>query len=460
MPENQPVSDPNDQRPVAAVMTTTPRTCSPFSTITEAALIFRDEECGVVPVLDAGKPVGVLTDRDVALAVIDKPFLGGMPVSDVMTREVLTIHADETLAAARVKFAANEVRRLVVVDAVGQLLGIISRADLPAGDELGTLPVSRKAARVRDEDQTDEKEKSNRWGWASPQAFWGLVKSTAIEWSEDQAPMLGAALAFYSVLSIAPLLLIAVGVASVVFGEQAASGELADKLKKFVGEQGADALQAMLQNAHKPGAGPIAAVVGFATLLFAASGVFGQLQTAMNTIWEVQPKPGRGILGIVKDRFLSFAMVLGTGFLLLTSLILSTVVSATLNFVQNMAPGLKPLLALSDTLVSAVVVILLFALIFKLMPDAKVAWRDVWVGAGLTTVLFLIGKALIGLYLGRSSYGSAYGAAGSLVILLVWIYYSSQILFFGAEFTQVYANRYGSQIRPASNAIRVPDSSS
>ena len=457
MPDAQPAPDQADNRPVAAVMTTTPRTCSPFSTITEAALIFRDEECGVVPVLDAGKPVGVLTDRDVALAVIERPFLGSLPVGDVMTREVLTIHADETLAAARAKFAATEVRRLIVVDAAGELVGIISRADLPSG-EIGSVPVSRKAARLHgEEDRPAEKEPANRWGWASPKAFWGLIKSTAIEWSEDQAPMLGAALAFYSVLSIAPLLLIAIAVASVVFGEQAASGELVAKIENFVGKQGAEATQAMLQSAHKPGAGPIAALVGFATLLFAASGVFGQLQTSMNTIWEVQPKPGRGILGMVKDRFLSFGMVLGTGFLLLTSLILSTVVSVTFNVVQNMAPGLKPLLALGDTFVSAVVVILLFALIFKLMPDAKVAWRDVWVGAGLTTVLFLIGKALIGLYLGHSSYGSAYGAAGSLVILLVWIYYSSQILFFGAEFTQVYANRYGSQIRPSSNAIRVPD---
>ena len=461
MPDNQPAPDPSDQRPVAALMTTTPRTCSPFSTITEAALIFRDEECGVVPVLDAGKPVGVLTDRDVALAVIDKPSLGDLPVGDVMTREVVTIHADETIAAARVKFSEAEVRRLIVVDAVGQLVGILSRADLPKGDELGTLPVSRKSARLEAEvveAHPHSKAKSHRLSWASPKAFWGLIKSTATEWSEDQAPMLGAALAFYSVLSIAPLLLIAVAVASVVYGEQAASGELADKLKKFVGDQGADAMQTMLQNAHKPGAGPIAAIVGFATLLFAASGVFGQLQTSMNTIWEVELRPGRGILGMVKDRFLSFAMVLGTGFLLLTSLILSTVVSVALNIVQNMAPGLKPLLAFSDTAVSAVVVILLFALIFKVLPDAKIAWRDVWVGAALTTVLFLIGKALIGLYLGRSSYGSAYGAAGSLVILLVWIYYSAQILFFGAEFTQVYANRYGSQIRPKSNAVRVPES--
>jgi membrane protein len=177
----------------------------------------------------------------------------------------------------------------------------------------------------------------------------------------------------------------------------------------------------------------------------------------MNTIWEVQPKPGRGLLGILKDRFLSFAMVLGTGFLLLTSLVLSTAVAATFQFVGGLAPALKPALQVGDTLVSAVVVALLFALIFKLLPDVKIAWRDVWVGAALTTALFLVGKALIGAYLGRSSYGSAYGAAGSLVVLLVWIYYTSQILFFGAEFTQVYANRYGSRIRPAADAEPVTE---
>ena len=172
----------------------------------------------------------------------------------------------------------------------------------------------------------------------------------------------------------------------------------------------------------------------------------------MNSIWGVQPKPGRGVLGFLKERFFSFAMVLGTGFLLLTSLILSSVVAATFGFVGNVAPALKPALAVGDTLTSAVVVMILFSLIFKVLPDAKIAWRDVWVGAGLTTVLFLIGKAVIGAYLGHSSYGSAYGAAGSLVVLIVWIYYSSQILFFGAEFAKVYANQYGSEIRPTPDA--------
>lgn len=295
------------------------------------------------------------------------------------------------------------------------------------------------------------------WAWAHPSAFWGLLRATASEWSVDKAPRLGAALAFYSVLSIAPLLLIAIAVAALIFGEEAASGQLVAKLQEMLGKEGAEAIQDMLKNARKPGAGPIAALVGFGTLLFAASGVFGQLQDAMNTIWEVQPKPGRGVWGFVKDRFFSFTMVLGTGFLLLTSLILSTTVAATFEVVGRVSPALKSLSAVGDAVVSAVVVILLFALIFKVLPDAKVAWHDVWVGAGLTTFLFLIGKALIGAYLGRSSYGSAYGAAGSLVVLLVWIYYSSQILFFGAEFTKTYANQFGSTIRPAKDAEPVTD---
>ena len=290
------------------------------------------------------------------------------------------------------------------------------------------------------------------WAWARPGAFWGLLRTTATEWSEDKVPRLGAALAFYSVLSIAPLLLIAIAIAALVFGQEAASGQLVGQIRGLVGKEGAEAVQQMLKNAQKPGAGILATVVGFVTLLSAASGVFGQLQDAMNTIWEVQPREGRGVLGIVKDRFFSFTMVLGTGFLLLTSLILSTAVAAAFGFVGGLAPGLKPLLAAGDLLVSAVVVTLLFALIFKLLPDARIAWRDVWVGAGLTTALFLVGKALIGAYLGRSGYGSAYGAAGSLVVLLVWIYYSSQILFFGAEFTKVYAERYGNRIEPSADA--------
>jgi len=468
MPVAQP---PEDGRVVGNVMTATPRTCSPFSTITEAALIFRDENCGVVPVLDGGKPVGILTDRDVALALIRYPDLAGRPVNDVMTREVVTVPLTDRLDAVGAKFAEAKVHRLLVVDAVGDLAGIITLADLagalPAaalGQVAGAVhawPGHPSAAAGRQQDSTATNQpatgRGGAWAWADPKAFRELILTTARGWSEDKVPRLGAALAFYSVLSIAPLLLIAIAVAALVFGEQAASGQLVSQIEGMVGKEGAGAIQEMLKNAHKPGAGPIAAVVGFGALLFAASGFFGQLQDAMNTIWEVQPKAGRGVLGFVKDRAVSFLMVLLTGFLLLASLILSTTVAASVSFAGNLAPGLRPLLQVGDTVASGVVVTLLFALIYKILPDAKIAWRDVWVGAGLTTVLFLVGKAGIGAYLGRSSYGSAYGAAGSLVVLLVWIYYSAQILFFGAEFTKVYADRYGSKIQPAPDAEPVTD---
>ena len=231
--------------------------------------------------------------------------------------------------------------------------------------------------------------------------------------------------------------------AALVFGQEAASGQIVGQIRGLVGTEGAEAIQEMLNNAHKPRTGSLAALIGFATLLFAASGVFGELQGAMNTIWKVQPEPGRGILGFLKDRFFSFAMVLGTGFLLLVSLILSTAVAAMSTYIVGVVPFLKPTLLVADTIASAMVITLLFALIFKILPDARIAWCDVWIGAVLTMFVFLIGKAMIGAYLGRSSYGSAYGAAGSLVVLIVWVYYSSQIVYFGAEFTQVYATRYG-----------------
>ncbi len=298
--------------------------------------------------------------------------------------------------------------------------------------------------------------RTSAWAWARPTAFWDLLYTTAMQWSDDNVPRLGAALAFYSVLSIAPLLLISLAGAALVFGREAASGHIVGEIRGVVGTEGAEAIQEMLNNAHKPGTGTVAALIGFATLLFAASGVFGELQAAMNTIWKVQPKPGRGIVGFLKDRFFSFAMVLGTGFLLLTSLILSTAVAAMSSYLVGVVPVLKPALMVADTIASATIITLLFALIFKILPDAKIAWRDVWVGAVLTMFVFLIGKAMIGAYLGRSSYGSAYGAAGSLVVLVVWVYYSSQIVYFGAEFTQVYAKRYGARIEPAANAESIP----
>lgn len=285
-----------------------------------------------------------------------------------------------------------------------------------------------------------------------PKAVWSLLRKTGESWSEDKVPRLGAALAYYSALSIAPLLLIAVGLAGLIFGHEAARGHLMDQIRGMVGTEGGKAIEEMLVSARKPKEGILATTLGIATLLFAASGVFGQLQDAMNTIWEVEPKPGRGLLGFVKDRFFSFAMVFGTGFLLVVSLLLSAAVSAAVGAFGRLSPTLAPVAEVGDTVVSGLVVWLLFAMIFKILPDAEIAWRDAWIGAGVTTVLFLIGKAAIGLCLGRSGYGSAYGELGSLVVLLVWIYYSAQILFLGAEFTKVYATHYGSRIQPAPDA--------
>ncbi len=286
---------------------------------------------------------------------------------------------------------------------------------------------------------------------------WRLLKQTASEWSEDSAPRLGAALAFYSVLSMAPLLVITLSIAGAVFGEEAARGEVVGQIQGMVGEQGAEAIEEMIANAQKPNTGTVAAILGIVTLLLGAAGVFGQLQDALNTIWEVQPKPGRGVLGAIKDRFFSFTLVLGTGFLLLVSLVVSAGLHALTDYLTGLWPAMEAFVHVANFVLAFAVTTLLFALLFKYVPDAQVAWKDVWVGALLTAGLFTAGKFLLGWYLDRGTVGSAYGAAGSLVVLLVWIYYSAQILFFGAEFTQVYAKRYGSGIKPAKDAVRLPE---
>lgn len=285
--------------------------------------------------------------------------------------------------------------------------------------------------------------------------LWGMIKQSVSDWVDDKAMQLGAALAFYSLLSIAPLLIITIAVAGLVFGQEAAQGQLVGQMRSMVGTEGAEAIETMLANARRPGAGIVATILGVATLLFGASGVFGQLQTSLNTIWEVQPKPGGGFWGFIRTRFLSFAMVLGIGFLLLVSLVLSALLSALGDLMGGLLPGWQIAAQVLNLAVSFGVITLLFAMIFKILPDVKIAWRDVWIGAALTALLFTLGKYLIGLYLAQASPGSTYGAAGSLVVLILWIYYSSLILFFGAEFTQVYAKAHGSQIEPARNAERI-----
>ncbi len=287
-----------------------------------------------------------------------------------------------------------------------------------------------------------------------------LVTQSFKEWSEDNASRLAAALAYYTIFSIPPLLIIAIAIAAQLFDRTAVQQQVVGELTALVGSDGAEVIENMLESSDETDESIVASVISVITLLLGASGVFGALHGALNTIWEVQAKPGRGLLGTLKDRFLSFTMVLGVGFLLLVSLILSTVLAAFGEFVNNALPTLVIVAQLVNFVVSFGVVTVLFALIYKVVPDVKVAWRDVWIGAAVTAILFTIGKLAIGLYLGNSAPGSTYGAAGSLIVLLVWVYYSAQILFLGAEFTQVYANKFGSRIVADEDAIALTPAAS
>lgn len=288
-------------------------------------------------------------------------------------------------------------------------------------------------------------------------SLWRVLKQAASDWVEDKAPRLGAALAYYAVFSIAPLVVIVLALAGLVFGSDAASGAMGAQLRDLLGESGAEAIEDMVAAARKPSRGILATIIGVVALLFGASGVFGQLQDALNTVWEVKPKPGRGIWGFIKDRFISFAMVFGTGFLLLVSLVLSAALAAMSKWMDNFLPGPDWIVYALGIIVSFLIVLVLFAMIFKFVPDAQIAWRDVWWGATVTALLFTAGKFALGLYLGRTDAASAYGTAGSLMIVLLWTYYSAQILFFGAEFTQAYAHLYGSKVLPAPDAVAVTE---
>ena len=289
------------------------------------------------------------------------------------------------------------------------------------------------------------------------QAAIGFLKDTFNEWNEDKAPRLGAALDFYSMFSIGPLVLIAIAIASFFFGPEGVQGEVHKTLAGMMGPEGAEAIDTMVENSHKTGGGVIATIFGVGMLLFGASGVLGQLKDALNTIWEVAPNPERGIWGTVQDRFLSVSMVLGVGFLLMVSLILSTALSALSSYAGRLLPGVDWLWSALHMVVAFGLITVLFALMFKYLPDVKMRWRDVWIGAVTTAALFTLGKFAIGLYLGNSAVGSVYGAAGSLVVVLIWVYYSAQIFFFGAEMTQVYARRYGMGIEPDRGAVPLTD---
>ena len=284
-----------------------------------------------------------------------------------------------------------------------------------------------------------------------------VFKNTASEWSDDKAPTLGAAIAYYTVFSLAPLILLLISVFSLFVHDNARiKTQIKDQVTQFAGGSAGDVVDQIIESTSKQKkSGVVGTVVAVVVALFGASGVFGQLQDSLNTIWGVKAKPGQGIGGYLKARFVSFAMVGGVCFMLLVSLSVTAFIKGFSQQLDRMLPGGTTASVIITLLLNLIVITLLFAMIFKFLPDAKIAWSDVWIGAALTTVLFIIGKWALGLYLGSGSAGSAYGAAGALITTLVWVYYSAQILLFGAEFTQVYANEFGSHIEPVAHAIRV-----
>jgi membrane protein len=288
--------------------------------------------------------------------------------------------------------------------------------------------------------------------------IWEVLKDAFREFSEDKVSRLGAALAYYGIFSIAPLLLIAAGISGLIFGQQAAQGGMLDQVKVTVGPNAGRALQDILEATERTGGSVTATVLGVVLLFFGASSVFVQLQDALNTIWHVTPKPGRGWWTMIRERLLSFAIVMAVGIVLLASLILSAALSAANKFLTPTAlPGGSAVWHAINGLVSLGLVTLLLALVFKFLPDVKLAWHDVWIGAAVTAGCFSVGKFLIGLYLAHSSTASAFGAAGSVVILLVWVYYSSQIVLFGAEVTRQVLRRSGRRVIPTNNAMLVAD---
>ena len=288
----------------------------------------------------------------------------------------------------------------------------------------------------------------------------GLLKQTFQEWLQDKAPQLCAALAYYTVFSLAPLILVLLAIIGFLFRDDPAGAwnKITQQMSYFLDPSALQVVQNIAQKASQPGKSVTATIIGVALALFGASGVFGQLQDALNTIWGVKAKPGTGIWGFLRARFLSFAMVAGICFLLLVSLAIEALLKGFSHYVQSVVPG-GIVIALTVYLVfDFVVVVLLFAMIFKFLPDVKIQWRDVWIGAVMTAIFFGIGKWALGLYLSSGAAGSAYGAASSLITLLLWVYYSSQILLFGAEFTQVYADRAGRRVEPSEYAVRIQTS--
>lgn len=295
----------------------------------------------------------------------------------------------------------------------------------------------------------------------NPKGIWNFTKEVFTKFIDDKGPKLGASLSFYTIFSIAPLIIITIAVAGFIFGEEAARGQLFYQIKDLIGDDGAQVIQTALKNTQYSWEGIVTVIISFATILIGSTAVFVELQESLDMVWKVKPKPGYSFIkDLIKDRIISFAIVIATGFLLLVSLLINTLISVLSNFVSEQFFTLPiSALNLANNFLSFVVIFILFMMIFKFLPDVIIEWRHVWVGALVTALFFVIGKYLIGIYLGNSTLSSTYGAFGSLVVFLLWVYYSAQILFLGAEFTQVYANKYGEGIPPKKNFMKYHDPS-
>ncbi|HKG32338.1 MAG TPA: YihY/virulence factor BrkB family protein [Gemmatimonadales bacterium] len=275
-----------------------------------------------------------------------------------------------------------------------------------------------------------------------------ILRRSVAGWWNDNVPRLGASLAYYTLFALAPILVVAIAIGGLVFGPEAVRGEIVGQIQGLIGREGAEAVQAMLEGASQPGSSIAATVAGIITFFLGATGAFLELQTALNAIWHVEPKSdGSYWRVLVMQRVISFGLVVALGFLLLTSLLVSAALAAIHRYMGNAFPGVVVLWEALNVIVSLTVITLLFALIYKVLPDVKLSWRDVWIGALVTAGLFSIGRLVIGLYLGTASIASTYGAAGSVVVILVWVYYSAQIILLGAEFTRAYVDEFGG--RPA-----------
>jgi membrane protein len=280
-----------------------------------------------------------------------------------------------------------------------------------------------------------------------------IFKATFLGWNRHEAPRLGAALAFYTILSLSPLLILVVALAGFIFNQSTAQAHILSEVRGMIGSEGGKAIESMLANAQKPATGILGGIVGLLSLLFGASGVFTELRSALNLVWDVKPEQTSGVVALLRERFFSFGMVLSIGFLLLVSLVVSTALAAAGKFFGGLLPIPSPVLAILNFLLSFIGVAVLFGLIFRFVPEARVRWQSIWPGAVMTAIFFTIGKTLIGLYLGKSSVGSPYGAAGSVIVVIVWVYYSAQIFFFGAEFTHAYAEQELPATQDASGAV-------